>query len=125
MIVQILAPGVKHAKEAGIDAEALGIGGDGEQGLRGGAEENVVEHLLVLKDKVGDGCRQSEDQVEVVGGQQLGLSLFEPLEASFSLALGAVPVATGAIARMSMPAVVTKIDDTAQLGRAAELDGPH
>jgi len=123
--VQILAPGVEHAEETDFRTQMFGIGGDGEQGLSGGAEENLVDGLLVLQGDGGDGLGQSEDHVEIGGGQQLGLSLLEPLETGLSLALGTVPVTAGTIARMGVLAVAAEFDDTAQLRCAAGLDRLH
>ena len=45
------APGVEHGEEADARAEVLGIGGDLEQRFGGRAEQQVVDHRLVL---VGD-----------------------------------------------------------------------
>ena len=42
MEVKILPPGMEHTEESGRSAEMLGIGGDGEKRLRGGAEENLL-----------------------------------------------------------------------------------
>ena len=48
---QCRAPGVEHGGDADAGAEVLGVGGDGDQGLGGGAEQQVVDDGLVL---VGD-----------------------------------------------------------------------
>ncbi len=66
--MKILSPAVQHTKEAQPHAETFGIGGDGEQGLSGGAEENLVDDLLVVEGEGGDGRGQSEDHVEVLDG---------------------------------------------------------
>src|SRR5450759_2269518 len=95
--VQILTPGMEHGEEAGGYAQTLRIGGNGEQRFGGGAEENLVDDLLVVEGNGGDGRGQSEDHVEVFGGQQFGLPLLEPLGAGLALALGTVAVPTGAI----------------------------
>jgi hypothetical protein len=68
---------------------------------------------------------QSENHVEVWSGQQLGISLLEPFEASLPLALGTMAVATGAVTGVRVLAVVTKLDDTAQRFCAADFDGVH
>ena len=41
------APGVEHRGEADAGAEMLGIGGDGDQGLGGGLEQDVVDTALL------------------------------------------------------------------------------
>ena len=125
MKVQILSPGVEHIEEAGGNAHPLRIGGNGEQSFGGGLEENVVDEFAVEEGDGGDGLGQSEDHVEVLGGQQFGLPLLQPLGARQSLALGTVSVATGAIVGMRVLAVVAPFDDTAQLRSPAGLDGMH
>ena len=50
------APGVQHGGDADAGAEVLGIGGDGEHGLGGGLEQQIVDHRLVL---VGDVARSA------------------------------------------------------------------
>src|ERR1017187_3335233 len=123
--VEILSPAMEHREEAGGNTEMLRVGSNGEQGFGGGLEENVVDEFPVEEGDGGDGLRQSEDHVEVLGGQQFGLSLLQPLGARQSLALGTVSVATGAIVGMRVLAVVAPFDDTAQRRSPAGLDGMH
>ena len=59
------APAVEHGGGADAGAEVPGIGGDGEQRLGRGAEQQVVNDRLVLVGDRGDLSRQGEDQVEV------------------------------------------------------------
>src|SRR5690348_4520563 len=63
--------------------------------------------------------------MEVVDRQQLGLALLEPVGARQSLALGAVPVAAGAVANMSVLAVVAPFDNTAESASPAVFDRLH
>jgi hypothetical protein len=65
------APAVEYG--GGANAGAPGISGDGEQRLGRGAEQQVVDHRLVLVGDRGDLGRQGEDQVEVADRQQVGL----------------------------------------------------
>ncbi len=69
------APGVQHGGEADLGAEVLRIGGDGDQGLGGGLEQDGVDLGLVVVGDVGDRLRQGEDEVEVRHRQQLRLAL--------------------------------------------------
>jgi len=46
---QIGAPSVEHGEKADLGPQVLGISADGEQGLRGGAEQDAVEFPLVLR----------------------------------------------------------------------------
>src|SRR5580658_5352454 len=49
MKVKVLSPGMKHREEACLHTETFWVAGNGEQGLGGGAEEEVVDGILVVK----------------------------------------------------------------------------
>ncbi len=83
---------MEHGGDADAGAEVLGIGGDGEHGFRGGAEQEVVDHRLVLPGDVGDLGRQGEHDMEVADRQQIGLARGEPLPCRRALAFWAMPV---------------------------------
>src|SRR5271165_5246853 len=92
MMEQVRAPSVEHGEKADLGPQVLGISADGEQGLRGGAEQDAVEFLLVL---IGNRCNliwYSEDHVEVLGVQELGLTILEPLSPGERLAFWAVAI---------------------------------
>jgi hypothetical protein len=42
------SPGVEHGGEPDAGAEMLGVGGDGDQGLGGGFEQQVIDDGLVV-----------------------------------------------------------------------------
>ncbi len=73
------APAVEHGGGADAGTEVLRIvglqptglsrGGDGELGLGRRAEQQVVDHRLVLVGDLADLGRQGEDQVEVADRQ--------------------------------------------------------
>ena len=46
---RVLPPGVKHTEEADLGAEVLGIGGNLQQSRCAGAEQEIVQHFLVLQ----------------------------------------------------------------------------
>ena len=71
----------------------LGIGGDGKQCLRRRAEQQVVDHRLVLVGNWGDLGRQREHQVEIADRQQIGLARGKPVARCRALALRAMTVA--------------------------------
>jgi hypothetical protein len=75
MKVKILTPGMEHREKACLHAETLGVAGNGEQGFDGGAEEEAVGDLLVVKSDGGDRLGEGEDHMEVLRGQQLGAAL--------------------------------------------------
>jgi hypothetical protein len=88
-------------------------------------EKNVVNQFAVVEGDGGHGLGQSKDHVKVCGGQQLGLSLLQPLGARQPLTLGTVPVAAGTEVGMRVLAVVAPFDDAAQFGGPAGFDGMH
>ena len=68
MMLELLIPGVQHAEETDLGAQMSGIASNFEQGCGAGAEQQVVDDLLVLQ---GEGCqfpRQSKDDVHVGSG---------------------------------------------------------
>src|SRR5712671_2077653 len=73
------APSMEHGGDADARAEMLWIGGDGEQCLGRHAEQQIVDHRLVLVGDWGDLGWQREDQVEVADRQQIGLAGGKPV----------------------------------------------
>jgi hypothetical protein len=59
---------VEHSQEADPGAKVLRIGGDLEQGLGSGLEEDAVDHPGVLQGNRAERCREREDHV-VVGNR--------------------------------------------------------
>ncbi len=83
---------MEHREKADLGPQVLGISADGEQGLRGGPEQDAVELPLVL---TGNRCNlfwYGEDHVEVLGIQQLGLTILEPLSPGERLAFWAMAI---------------------------------
>jgi hypothetical protein len=87
------APGVEHSGEADAGAQVLRVSANDEQRLGRRAEQQIVDHRLVLIGDRGDLGRQCEDHVEVVDRQQIGLAGGEPIVRRRALALGTMPVA--------------------------------
>ena len=120
-----LAPGVQHGEETDLGAEVARVGGDGAQRVGDGPEEQAVDDGLVLGGDLGDGRGDGEDDVEVLGGQQVRAASFEPLGAGQRLAGRTVAVAARVVPDAPMAAVVTLVDVAAERGGAALLDGRH
>ncbi len=116
---------MQYGEEAEFHAQAFGIARDGEQGLGGSAEENIVDGLFVVEGDGGNRLGEREDHVKVLHGQQLFAALLQPLFACQALAPGAMAVAAGAISSVRVLAAVTPFDSTAQGRRPAGLDGLH
>ena len=90
-----------------------------------GAEQQVVDHGLVVPGDVGDLGRQREDDMEVADRQQIGLARGEPLPCRRTLAFGAVPVAAGVVGDAAVAAVLARLDMAAEGCGAAALDRGH
>jgi hypothetical protein len=103
----------------------LGIGRQGEQGLGGSLEQEIVDHRLVVPGEIADRGRQREHHVEVGQGQQLGLAICEPVPRRRALAFGAVPVAAGVVGDADVATLLAALDMPAEGCRAAGLDGAH
>ena len=119
------APGVEHGGEADAGAEMLWIGADDEQRLGRRAEQQIVDHRLVLIGERGDLGRQGEDHVEVVDRQQIGLAGGEPILRRPALALGAMAVAARVVSDPAVAAILATLDMAAEGRRAAALDSRH
>jgi hypothetical protein len=78
-------------------AFSLTRGGDRDQRLGRGLEQDAVDHGLVVVGNVGDRRRQREDDVVVGHGQQLGLAIGQPFPRCRTLALRAVSIAARVI----------------------------
>jgi len=78
MVQQALAPGVQHRQEADLRPQATRIGGEFLQRLGPRAEQQAVEHSLVLQGQRSELFGHSEDDVAVRNGQQLFGSLRQP-----------------------------------------------
>jgi hypothetical protein len=48
MMVKVLSPGMQHGQKADAGAQMFWIGGNLQQGLGGGLEQEAVKHPLVL-----------------------------------------------------------------------------
>ena len=92
VVIEALSPGMQDSGEADVGAEVLWIGGDSGESLSRGREQQSVDLSLVVIRDGADLCRQSEDDVEVGYGQQLGLARLKPGLRRPPLALRTVPI---------------------------------
>ena len=119
------APGMEHGCDGNLCTEMLWVGGDSSDGLGGGFEQEVIDHPLVLIGDVGDLRRQGEDEMEVAGGQQLCLPVFQPVSCRNALALGTMPVAARVVGDADVAAVGAAFHVSAQGCCAAALNRTH
>ena len=124
-MLEVLTPRVQDAEQSNVSSQVPGVAGDLKECRGTGAEEQVVEQPLVLQHQCGQLMGQSEDDVEVRHGQQLGGTRCQPSGACVALTLGAVPVAARVIGDGLMPAAGASIAMTAKSRRAATDDGVH
>ena len=88
MAEQVLTPGMQDGEESDLGAEPFGIGGHLEQGPGAGLEQQVEVPGSSERQRV-QFVGQGEDDMEVVGVEQVPLLGFEPSPAGLRLALGA------------------------------------
>jgi hypothetical protein len=108
-----------------LSAEMLRVAGNGQEGLRGGPEEDAVNHFFVVKGDSGQLFRDGEHDMEISDRQQFGLPVFEPLCTLRVLALRAMSVAAGVIGYARVVALAAFFGMTAEHGGTADLDCPH
>jgi hypothetical protein len=108
------APAVEHGGDADAGVEMLWIGGNGEQCLRRCAEQQVVDHRLILVRDRGDLGRQGEDQVEIANRQQVNLAGGEPVLRRRAVALWTKAVAAGIVSNPAVTAILAALDMAAE-----------
>ncbi len=123
MMLEFLTPGMEHAEEADFGAQMAGITGDFEQRFGTGAEQEIVDDLLVLQGQRGELPRKREDDMDVGDRQEFATPRLQPTVASGGLTLGTVPIPAGIVRDGTIPAAGTLIPMPAQGGGAAALDG--
>src|SRR5438105_954144 len=122
MVEQILTPRVENGEEPDLGAKMLGIGSNDPEGFGSRPEENAIDGSLVLKGDIGDLFRHRKNDVKILGFQNLGLSIFDPLGAGQRLTFGTVTVRTRVEPHTLLAALVTHFDVAAENGSAARFD---
>jgi hypothetical protein len=104
---------VEDGEEADVSSQVARIAGNFLQGFRTGAEQEVIEDLLVLQRQWGELVRQSKDNMDIGNRQKFTLPSPDPFVTSAVLTLGTMAIAAtvvgdGAIATaralIAMPA---------------------
>src|SRR5712664_4388696 len=78
MNFEFLAPGMQHAEEANLCAEVSRMASDFEKGFGTGAEQEIVEDLLVLQNQWRQAAGECEDHVQVAGREQFSSTRSDP-----------------------------------------------
>jgi len=123
MMLQFLIPSMEHAEEADVGAEMFGIASDCEERCRAGAEQQIVDDLLVAQGQGRQQVREREDDVNIGRGQQFFTARLDPTVAGVGLTLRTVPVAARVVRDGAIPAAGTLIQMPAESSRAATFDG--
>src|ERR1700682_2449374 len=123
MKFDFLTPGVQHAEEADLCTEMLGIASDFEKRFRTGAQQKIVDDLLVLQRQRGHRTREREDHVHVRGRKKFPATLFQPAVASPGLTLWTVPIAARVVGDGTMSAASAFIEMAAERGSATPRNG--
>ena len=119
MVAQVLAPGMEYGEHSDAGTEMAWISGDLQQGLGGGAKQQVVEQALIAECKRCQLLRQGEDHVRIGHRQQAGRLSGEPAIASCGLTLGTMPVAAREIADVLIRTGVALLQMSAEGGGTA------
>jgi hypothetical protein len=91
------------------------IASDFQKGVGTGAEQEIVEDLLVLQDQRRQAAGECEHYVQVAGREKFPTTLFDPLFPSSDLTLWAVAIAATVIRNGgTMPATGALVDMTTE-----------
>src|SRR5664279_1169619 len=94
MMQESLPPGMENGEEPDLGTQVLRIGGDLQEGLGHGPEQQAINQGLVLQGQGSQDMGQCEYHMVVRNWQQFGGALSQPELSSCPLALGTVPVQT-------------------------------
>ena len=94
---ELLTPAMQHTEEADLRAEESRIAGHFEKGFRTGAEQKIVDDLLVLQHQWGQAAGECEDHVHVGRGEKFSLTRSDPLFPSGGLTLRAVAISAAVV----------------------------
>ena len=86
---RVQTPGVQDGKESNLRAHMFGITGDFDQRLGAGIEKQIEELPGRRQSQRVQFVRQGEDDMEVVGVDEIALLGLKPSEAGLRLTLGA------------------------------------
>ena len=119
MRTQRLVPGVQNRSKPKLAVKLmLRVAPELQQGVGRAGKQQVVAERFVLQDKRLQLRGQGEDHMEVGQLQQIGLLLCQPCLSGLDLAVRAMPIAAGVVARLLVSAVATPVQVAAE-GRSS------
>src|SRR5882724_6326580 len=108
---------MQYAEEANLCAEVSRIASDFEKGFGTGAEQEVVEDLLVLQNQWRQAAGECEDHVQIAGREQFSSTRSDPAFPRSDLTLRAVAIAAAVIRDGgTIPATGALIEMAAECG---------
>jgi hypothetical protein len=84
---------MEHRRDPDPGTQMLRIGGDFDHCVGACPHQQIVDLAFVLMCDISDGFGQSEDEMKIPHGQQLGLTCRQPCLRRTGLALGAMTIA--------------------------------
>ncbi len=114
----LASPGVKDEGEGWLRSEPFWISGEGLQGLRDRAEEEIEQAATVCVNDGPQGGREGEDDVEVGSVEEAALALLDPAVLGGSLTGGAMAVEAGVV-EDDLPAAFVAAVEVPTEGRGA------
>ena len=107
---------MEHGGGTNASAEMLGVRCNGQQRLGCGAEQQVVDHCLVLVGDRSDLGGQREDHVEIADRQQICLAGRKPIRRRGALTLWAMAIATRVVSDAAVAAIFAALDMATERG---------
>jgi hypothetical protein len=95
---------VKDTEKADLGAEVSGVGGNFDQCVGTGAEQQSVDHFFVLQSQSSQLMGERENDMSIGCREQFRASRGQPTIARLVLTFWAVPVAAGIIGEDTMTA---------------------
>jgi len=107
---KILSPSVEHGGKTDLRTQPARIGGQFQQRLTGGAEQQAIQHAPILQAQRLELLGQCEDDMEVRRRQEPRQTRLHPLDLASGLALRAMAIAAGVVGDLDRSAGVTGVD---------------
>src|ERR1700680_3893127 len=109
---------MQDAEESDLSAEMLGIAGDLDQCFGAAAEQQIIQHFLVLEGQRGQFVGERKNDVSVRSGGQCFMPPVQPSVAGITLTPWAMPIPAGIVRDGPMATARTPVDMTTQRCRA-------
>jgi hypothetical protein len=97
VIAQLTIPGVQHRQHAGERPEVSFVGTKVHGRFGRNLHQQTIQQFLIATKRRAQLRGHGHDGVKIVAGQQLGLTLFEPLLGLARMAFGACPITASVV----------------------------